>query len=48
MHTVIKAKNEVRQRTDEKNLILHVISTSLSGSTKMKIMVLIHKRNDHL
>lgn len=30
------------------NLILHVISTSLSGSTKMKIMVLIHKRNDHL
>lgn len=34
--------------TDEKNLILHVISTSLSGSTKMKIMVLIHKRNDHL
>lgn len=30
------------------NLILHVISTSLSGSTKMKIMVLIHKQNDHL
>lgn len=46
MHTVIKAKNEVRLMKN--NLILHVISTSLSGSTKMKIMVLINKRNDHL
>lgn len=48
MHTVIKAKNEVREWLMKNNLILHVISTSLSGSTKMKIMVLIHKRNDHL
>lgn len=48
MYIVIKVKNEVRQRIDEKNFILYVISILLLGFIKMKIMVLIYKRNDYL